>query len=100
MTRSVDILLSEILGAIALLRGYTADLDFEEFMGNVKKQDVVMRRLEIMGEAVKGVPGPSRQLTLMCLGATSPERETSWFTSISPSILKWPGTWSRRIFPC
>jgi uncharacterized protein with HEPN domain len=56
VTRSVDILLGEILEAIELLRGYTADLDLNEFKGNVEKQDAVMRRIEIIGEAVKGVP--------------------------------------------
>ena len=56
MSRAVDILLGEILGAIDLLRQYTDGLDYSEFAGNVEKQDSVIRRLEIIGEAVKGIP--------------------------------------------
>jgi len=60
MTRGVEILLGEILDAIALLRDYTEGLDFKAFAGNVEKQDSVIRRLEIIGEAVKGVPDDVR----------------------------------------
>lgn len=56
MSRGVDILLGEILEAIDLLRQYTDGLDYDEFAGNVEKQDSVIRRLEIIGEAVKGIP--------------------------------------------
>ena len=56
MSRSVDILLGEILMAIDLLRQYTAGMDFAAFRTNVEKQDSVVRRLEIIGEAVKGIP--------------------------------------------
>ena len=56
MSRGIEVLLSEILDAIALLRDYTAGLDFDAFAANVEKQDSVIRRLEIIGEAVKGVP--------------------------------------------
>ena len=60
MTRGVEILLGEILEAIDLLRRYTDGLDYEEFAGNVEKQDSVIRRLEIIGEAVKGIPDDLR----------------------------------------
>ena len=56
MSRGIEILLGEILNAIALLRDYTEGLDFDAFAANVEKQDSVIRRLEIIGEAVKGVP--------------------------------------------
>ena len=56
MSRGLDILLGEILDAIDLLRDYTEGLDFDAFAANVEKQDSVIRRLEIIGEAVKGVP--------------------------------------------
>lgn len=60
MSRGVEILLGEILEAIDLLRQYTDGLDYEEFAGNVEKQDSVIRRLEIIGEAVKGIPDDLR----------------------------------------
>ena len=56
MSRGVEILLGEILEAIELLQRYTAGLTFEEFAATVEKQDAVIRRLEIIGEAVKGLP--------------------------------------------
>jgi uncharacterized protein with HEPN domain len=60
MSRGIDILLGEILTAIALLGKYTEGLDFDAFAANVEKQDSVIRRLEIIGEAVKGVPDDVR----------------------------------------
>ena len=56
MSRGIDILLDEILEAIDLLRQYTMGLDYSEFAANVEKQDSVIRRPEIIGEAVKGLP--------------------------------------------
>jgi uncharacterized protein with HEPN domain len=56
VSRGIEILLGEILDAIALLRDYTDGLDFSAFAANVEKQDSVIRRLEIIGEAVKGIP--------------------------------------------
>ena len=60
MNRSADILLSEILEAIRLLNQYTEGLTYDEFAADVEKQDAVVRRLEIIGEAVKGLPDEVR----------------------------------------
>jgi uncharacterized protein with HEPN domain len=56
MSRGVKILLEEILEAIELLQRYTAGLTLESFAEDVEKQDSVARRLEIIGEAAKGIP--------------------------------------------
>lgn len=56
MSRSVQILLEEILEAIALLEQYTRGLTLESFSEDIEKQDSVFRRLEIIGEAAKGIP--------------------------------------------
>jgi len=56
MSRGVKILLEEILEAIDLLQRYTAGLTLESFAKDVEKQDSVTRRLEIIGEAAKGIP--------------------------------------------
>lgn len=45
MTRSARILLDDILEAPELLKQYTADLSFEQFVGNVEKQDAVAQRI-------------------------------------------------------
>jgi len=60
VTRDIDILLGEILEAIELLQRYTEGLSYEEFIDDVEKQDSVVRRLEIIGEAVKGIPNDLR----------------------------------------
>lgn len=39
-----------------LIQQYTAGVSFEVFAGNFEKQDAVIRRLEIIGEAVKALP--------------------------------------------
>ena len=56
MSRSAETLLRDILQASDLLAQYTSGLTLEEFTENTEKQDAVARRLEIIGEAVKGLP--------------------------------------------
>ena len=56
MSRSAKILLGEILDAAELLGKYTKGLTREDFAKNIEKQDSVARRLEIIGEAAKGLP--------------------------------------------
>jgi len=60
MTRSADILLREILRAISLIGEYTEGVSFEAFSKDVEKQDAVVRRLEIIGKAVKNLPDEVR----------------------------------------
>lgn len=61
MTRGVRILLGDILEAARLLAKYTGNLAFDDFTANVEKQDAVARRLEVIGEAVKGIPHELRE---------------------------------------
>ena len=56
MSRGIEILLGEILEAVELLQRYTEGLSYDAFAEDVEKQDAVVRRLEIIGEAVKGLP--------------------------------------------
>ena len=56
MTRAVPLLLGELLEATDLVAQYTAGLTFDDFAANVEKQDAVVRRLAVIGEAVKGLP--------------------------------------------
>ena len=60
MTRPADILLREILRAISLIHEYTDGVSFDAFSPDVEKQDAVIRRLEIIGEAVKHLPDDLR----------------------------------------
>jgi len=57
VSRSAALLLREILEAGALLERYTEGLTFEDFADDTEKQDAVIRRLLVLGEAVKGLPG-------------------------------------------
>ncbi|MEZ4698480.1 MAG: DUF86 domain-containing protein [Rhodothermales bacterium] len=61
MSRSAAILLGEIIGAIDRIQSYLAEMGFEAFAVDVEKQDAVFRRLEIIGEAVKGLPQDLRE---------------------------------------
>ena len=48
--------LKDILEAIERIEEYTEGLDFDDFLQNKPVQDAVVRRLEIIGEAVKNIP--------------------------------------------
>ncbi len=60
MSRAVALLLGELLEATDLVARYTAGLTFDEFVASTEKQDAVVRRLAVIGEAVKGLPEPFR----------------------------------------
>src|SRR5688572_12178718 len=55
------VLLEHIFESILLIEKYTADLEEEAFLDNPQVQDSVYRRLEIIGEAVKNLPGDYRK---------------------------------------
>jgi len=54
--RSSTVYLEDILESIAYIREFLEGVSEEEFYRNVEKQDAVLRRLEIIGEAVKHLP--------------------------------------------
>jgi len=56
VSRNVKLLLGEILDAIQLIQRYTQGVDYVSFASDTEKQDAVLRRLEIIDEAVKGLP--------------------------------------------
>ena len=53
--------LEDILESIEKIEKYTHGLTLEQFEQNTESQDAVIRRLEILGEAVKGVPVEIRE---------------------------------------
>jgi len=61
VTRSARIILGDILRAARLVERYTAGVTFEAFEQDTEKQDAVARRIEIIGEAVKQLPGGLRE---------------------------------------
>lgn len=56
MKKNPKLFLEHILECIALIEEYTRDVTAENFMESVKTQDMVIRRLEIIGEAVRNIP--------------------------------------------
>jgi len=51
--RDNRILLTDILDSIEKIEQYSIDIEEHEFRENSEKQDAVIRRIEIIGEAVK-----------------------------------------------
>lgn len=56
MKRQPQLYIEHILESIALIEEYTLGATRDDFVKSVKLQDLVMRRLEIIGEAVKRLP--------------------------------------------
>ena len=54
------VFLEDILDCIVKIEAYTADLTEKEFEDNTEKQDAVIRRIEIIGEAVKNISEETR----------------------------------------
>lgn|SRR3989338_4217958 len=56
MSKDAAVYLEDILESIARIEDYTRKLDERNFVKDLKCQDAVVRRLEIIGEAVKSLP--------------------------------------------
>ena len=56
MKRDMRVYIEDILECIAKIEEYTKEITEDDFYENTQIQDAVLRRLEIMGEAVKNIP--------------------------------------------
>ena len=56
MKRDIRVYLEDIIESIEKIEEYTQLMDREEFLRKSQTQDAVLRRLEIIGEAVKHIP--------------------------------------------
>ena len=54
--RSINAYIDDILESIERIKDYTRNIDKDEFLNKPQAQDSVLRRLEIIGEAVKNIP--------------------------------------------
>ena len=61
MTRDINVYIEDILQSIEKIEDYTKIISEEEFTKNDQVQDAVLRRIEIIGEAVKNVPDEVRE---------------------------------------
>jgi len=56
MNKDAKTFMEHILECIELIEGYTEDKTEDDFRESVQLQDSVIRRIEIIGEAVKNIP--------------------------------------------
>lgn len=56
MKKDPEVFIGHILESIHLIEKYIDGLSGEDFLKSVSTQDSVIRRLEIIGEAVKNIP--------------------------------------------
>ncbi|MBI2327419.1 DUF86 domain-containing protein [Candidatus Curtissbacteria bacterium] len=61
MSKDPRIFLEHILESIEYIESYVKDWTENDFLNSVEKQDSVIRRLEILGEAVKNLPEEFRK---------------------------------------
>ncbi len=59
--RKPDVYLQDILESIEYIQSFLKGVSEDEFYKNIEKQDAVLRRLEIIGEAVKHLPVEIRE---------------------------------------
>lgn len=55
-----EVYLQDIVDSIEHIQNYLEETAEQDFYENVEKQDAVLRRLEIIGEAVKNLPLETR----------------------------------------
>lgn len=60
MSRSIRLYLEDILTSCAKVKRYTQGMTFEDFQGDDRTYDAVVRNLQIIGEAVKNIPQEMR----------------------------------------
>lgn len=63
MGKEIKILLQHILESIEYIEQYTSKISLKEFKYSIQSQDSVIRRLEIIGEAVKNLPNDFKATT-------------------------------------
>jgi len=56
MKKEIKIFIEDILESIKNIEEYVRGMDKEKFLGDNKTQDAVLRKLEVIGEAVKNIP--------------------------------------------
>jgi uncharacterized protein with HEPN domain len=60
MSAELRVLLENILESAGYVRQYVQGITHDEFLADVQVQDAVLRRIEIIGEAVKNLPADWR----------------------------------------
>ena len=58
--KNIKLYISDILESVEKIEEYTNSISEAEFLKNTQSQDSVIRRIEIIGEAVKRIPSEFR----------------------------------------
>jgi len=61
MKRDYRLFVEDILDSTEKIEEFVADMSFDEFVNDDKTSSAVMRKLEIIGEATKNLPGDIRR---------------------------------------
>lgn len=61
MKKDPKIFIEHILESIARIEEYVKEIPKDEFSSSSKIQDAVIRRIEVIGEAVKNIPDEIKQ---------------------------------------
>ena len=69
MKKEMRVFLEDIKESIDRIEEYTQGMSKEPFMEDIRTQDAVIRRLEIIGEAVRNIPEDFRVSIPMFLGS-------------------------------
>lgn len=56
MTKDTDIFLRHIFECIEIIEEFIKGVSKSDFLHSIEKQDAIIRRLEIIGEATKNIP--------------------------------------------
>ena len=56
MKKDPKVFIGHIIDSIELIEQYAKNLTLDKFKENMAMQDAIIRRLEIIGEAVKNIP--------------------------------------------
>lgn len=61
MKKDVNVFLGHILESIESIEAYVHGLEKDDFLNSEEKQDAVIRRIEIIGEATRNIPSSFRK---------------------------------------
>lgn len=61
MKRNEKLFINDILVSISNIEKFSKGLTKEEFINNIEKQSAIIRQIEIIGEAVKGISDETRK---------------------------------------
>lgn len=61
MTKDITFFLQDILDSIEIIEKRMKNVNYQKFIGDIDLQDMVIRRVEIIGEAVRNLPKEFRQ---------------------------------------